>query len=111
MGGAGVGVILCQELTLDPTTITGAQWHEINQRLAYFWIFLAAMAGFGFSFLMAHAVIPSLVFTRDLPDQATRARKLFYAGAAGLFAIAVVFLVLALGVFRTIREIYPRWWM
>jgi len=96
---------------LEPTTITGAQWHEINVRLAYFWIFLAAMAGFGFSFLMAHAIIPSLLFTRDLPERAGRVRTLFYAGAAGLFATALVFLVLALGVFRVVRDIYPRWWM
>ena len=82
---------------MDPTVITGAQWHEINLRLAYFWIFLAAMAGFGFSFLMAHAVIPSLVFTRDLPEQAARVRGHGLVGVKGDNYFTIGLSVVAVG--------------
>lgn len=95
---------------MDPTFVTRAEWFEITQRLVFFWLFLACMIGFGFSFLIAHAFIPSLVFTHQLPAQADRARRLFYASAGVCLVAAIVFLALALNVFRTIEGIFPRWW-
>ena len=48
---------------MDPQYITGETWSEIGSWLKFLWLFLLFSVGFGFNFLMAHAIIPSLIVT------------------------------------------------
>jgi hypothetical protein len=86
-------------------------WDEIDTGLIYFWFALLMMVAMAVSFLLAHAIIPSLVGTRDLPQGFARLRPVFYAST-------VIFLLLALFLYYTTwqtisvyLDIYPRKWI
>lgn len=69
---------------------TPEQWAQITSGLIWFWAFVACIVVFAASLLLAHAMIPSLVSTRQLPGRALGARPVFY-GLALIFLVAAIF--------------------
>ena len=86
-------------------------WDELDTGFIYFWLALAMMVAMSVSFLLAHAIIPSLVGTRDLPQGFAKLRPVFYGAT-------IVALILALFLYYTTwqtvsvyLDIYPRKWI
>ncbi|MBI4297711.1 MAG: hypothetical protein HY676_04190 [Chloroflexi bacterium] len=48
---------------MDPQPLVAQTWDKLSEIVYFLWFFLAAMSAFGGSFLLAHAIIPSLVTT------------------------------------------------
>ncbi|MCX2726396.1 hypothetical protein OO015_02675 [Thermomicrobium sp. 4228-Ro] len=96
---------------MTPANVTPAQWEQIHQALIWFWAFLACVVAFAANMLVAYAIIPSLVSTRDLPAKVSAIRPI-------LFVLAAVFLLAALYAFvnivngiQVLYEIWPRRWI
>lgn len=96
--------------TLSPTSnpIATQDWVQIAGTLVYLWIFAASWVTFALSFLIGHAIIPSLVHTHHVPRSVSAVRPVFYlislAGAAG----AVFAIVSWLNWLPVIYRIFPR---
>ena len=58
----------------DPDQVTSADWANIHNWLTLLWIYFFVVIGFAFTMLIAHAWIPSMLMTRQLPPIAGRAR-------------------------------------
>ncbi|MBI2855552.1 MAG: hypothetical protein HYX93_01745 [Chloroflexi bacterium] len=96
---------------MDPEYITSADWREIGNLLTFLWLFLFFAIGFGFNFLMAHAIIPSLIITGHLPERFTRIRRFFYTSAvAALVGVGIVLGRAAVEA-HLIEDFWKRWWI
>ena len=96
---------------MTPAVVTAEQWQQIYQTLVCFWAFLGCIVVFAANLLVAYAIIPSLISTRDLPAKVAAIRPL-------LFALAAIFLVAALFAFvnivngiQVLYEIWPQRWI
>ena len=56
----------------DPDQVTSADWANIHNWLTLLWIYFFVVIGFAFTMLIAHAWIPSMLMTRQLPPIAGR---------------------------------------
>ena len=96
---------------MDPGYINSSDWGAIGGFLTFLWVMFFSAVGFGFNFLMAHAIIPSLIGSGHLPERVGKARPLFYGGAVmalGLVAFALSRLVAEAGL---IEDFWPRFWI
>jgi hypothetical protein len=96
---------------MDPEFINSSDWRAIGDILTFLWLLFFAAVGFGFNFLMAHAIIPSLVGSGHLPARLDKARPVFYGGAALALAVVVFALNRAADKAGLIAEFWPRWWI
>ena len=76
--------------------------------LQWFWIYFPIVVTFALTLLTAHAIIPSLVNTGQLPESAQRLRPPLTVFAVLLFSAGVVILVLGINATLDVREIYNR---
>ncbi len=95
----------------DPLSISADSWNEIGKWLQALWLYFLLILVFAFSFLVAHAVIPSLVSTGHLPQRYMKMRRLAYAVALVAFVGAMVFLSYAAILTQLLGDIYDRWWI
>ena len=96
---------------MDPVYINSDLWGSTGNILTYIWILFFSAVGFGFNFLMAHAIIPSLIGSGHLPARLQKARPLFYGGAALALALVIFALNRAAANAGFLEDIYPRWWI
>ena len=96
---------------MDPVYINSDLWGSTGNILTYIWILFFSAVGFGFNFLMAHAIIPSLIGSGHLPARLQKARPLFYGGAAFALALVIFALNRAAANAGFLEDIYPRWWI
>ena len=96
---------------MSPDYITVEQWSCISTVLRFLWAYWLFIIGFALTLLLAQAIMPSLVFTRQLPMGIMRLRPLLYLGAFGILPIALLFLILAFVNIDVIPEIWGRWWI
>ena len=96
---------------MDPEFITSADWREIGNLLHFYWFILLFAIAFGFNFLMAHAVIPSLVVTKHLPPSVDKSRRLFYTGALISLGLVLFFLLRIVQEAHILRSVWDRWWI
>ncbi len=96
---------------MDPEFITSADWQRIGNLLHYFWFVLLFAIGFGFNFLMAHAVIPSLIETRHLPQRLDRSRRIFYIGALGFLGLVLFSVSRIVAEAHILKSVWERWWI
>ena len=96
---------------MTPANVTPAQWEQIHQALIWFGAFLGCVVVFAANLLVAYAIIPSLISTRDLPARVGVIRPF-------LFALAALFLLAALYAFvnivngiQVLYEIWPQRWI
>ena len=96
---------------MDPEYINSDIWRSTGDILTFIWILFFAAVGFGFNFLMAHAIIPSLIGSGHLPARLQKARALFYGGAALALALVVFALNRTFVNAGFIEDFWPRWWI
>ena len=96
---------------MDPEFITTEHWSDISTVLRFLWLYFLFIIGFAFTILLAHAIIPSLVSTGQLPASADRLRPLMYLSALGILVFALGFLVLSMVNADVIGQLWGRWWI
>ena len=77
---------------------TADQWVQINSGLIWFWAFAACIVVFAANLLLAHAMIPSLVSTRQLP------KRVILVGA--IFSLANI-----VGSLSVLFDLYEKVWI
>jgi hypothetical protein len=90
--------------------LTANDWVRLSELIAHLWVMTAVMVATGLTYMLAHAMIPSLVLTGDIPvDQGRRVRAPLYAmfalGLAGIVTIVVKATLLALDL---LPQLLPR---
>ncbi len=96
---------------MDPELVTTKDWADISTPLRFLWAYWVFIIGFAFTLLLAHAIVPSLVSTRQLPAGIARLRPMLYLGGIGILTIAVIFLVLTWANIGFIGRLWDRWWI
>jgi hypothetical protein len=93
----------------DPKALTNANWTDIHVWLQLFWIYVPLIVTFAITMLIAHALIPSLIITGQLPQKSNRFRVPL-TGFAFLVLIAAV-TILVLGIIQTldVEKFYDRY--
>ena len=93
----------------DPKALTSANWNDIHLWLTYFWIYAPLVLTFAITMLTAHAIIPSLVITGQLPVAANRLKIPLTLFSALIFAAAVVMMVLTVDRTLDLAKFWDRW--
>lgn len=97
-------------LEVDPQALGTAQWEQVGSALLYLWALLFFMGGVVSNFIIAHAVIPSLVTTRHIASRYQALRLFFY----GLTVVALAFWIWSAVSFlqatEVLRLFYPKVW-
>ena len=90
-----------------PRYITSADWANLSRLLFPLWRLVGGVFGFAGSMLLAHAVIPSLATSRDLPDpRLVKLRPPLYLGAALFLLLAIFAVTLIVDRVGVLREIF-----
>ena len=92
----------------DPKALTSVEWNNIHMYLQWFWIYFPSVVTFGLTLLTAHAFIPSLVNTGQLPESMQRLRVPLTGFAALLFVAGAVILILGINATLDVRHVYNR---
>ncbi len=92
----------------DPKALTSVEWTNIHLYLQWLWIYFPIVVTFAITLLTAHAIIPSLVNTGQLPESTQRLRIPLTGFAVLLFVAGVVILVLAINATLDVRQVYNR---
>jgi hypothetical protein len=94
---------------MDPQYLDRHYWDLIGTLLPHLALFVALMVNMAISFLMAHAVIPSLAMTRDIPLDVGKLRGILYPISALSFVLAAFALGRAVYLMVVVLEyFYPR---
>jgi hypothetical protein len=95
---------------MDPQFLYQQQWEQISRLLPHGAVFVALMVNMAISFLLAHAIIPSLEATYDIPANIRSLRRILYPisaismlGAAVTLARAIIIMV------EVLQYMYPRY--
>jgi hypothetical protein len=97
---------------MDPQAIGPEQWARISHMLTYLYLFTGLGLTSALGFLFGHAIIPSLVASRDMPPALGTLRWLAYP-LSGV-ALALMLYALIQGVrlaLEVMRDVYPRMWI
>ena len=95
---------------MDPYAPTAAEWDMIGNNITFLTLALLSALITGPSFLIAHAIIPSAVATRSIPEKFNKLRPIFYiVGFLGLASIITFFCLAAAALFnaRSISSVLP----
>lgn len=95
----------------DPQFLDSEVWAGIGEFLTWLGLFALFVIGSGLNFLLAHAVVPSLVTTGHLPKQVERVRVALYGVALVAFVGASWFFVRLVVTGEVISDIYDRFWI
>ncbi|MDI3339647.1 MAG: hypothetical protein QJR03_03865 [Sphaerobacter sp.] len=90
---------------------TAEQWTQINSGLIWFWAFPSCIVIFAASLLLAHAMIPSLVSTRQLPQKAMSVRPVFYLIALVALVGAIFSLANIVTHLSVLYDLYQKVWI
>ena len=93
----------------DPKAISSANWNDIHIWLTYFWIYVPLVLTFALAMLTAHAIIPSLIITGQLPASAGRLKFPLTLFSALVFAAAAVMMVLTVDRTLDLAKFWDRW--
>ena len=92
----------------DPKALTSVEWNNIHMFLQWFWIYFPIVVTFGLTLLVAHAVIPSMVSTGQLPESTQKLRVPLTGVAALLFVAGAIILSLGINAQLDLKAIYDR---
>ena len=92
----------------DPKALTSVEWNNIHMFLQWFWIYFPIVVTFGLTLLVAHAVIPSMVSTGQLPESTQKLRVPLTGVAALLFVAGGIILSLGIYAQLDVKAIYDR---
>jgi len=94
---------------MDPRIMTAEQWQLNNDTLRYLVLFVGLVINTAMSFLLAHAIIPSLVNSGEMPARISRLRGILYPISAVSFLLFLwSFSIVITGVVSVIQTFYPR---
>ncbi len=96
---------------MDPAFVDNSIWHDISTMLRLLWVYVLIIIVAAFTFLTAHAIIPSLAGSGLVQAWIARVRPLLYIGALGIFLIAVVTIALILLQADVAQRVLPGWWI
>ena len=96
---------------MDPSFVSTGIWHDLSTLLRFLWVYIFFIINASFSFLLAHAILPTLVNSGQFPARIARLRPLLYLGALGSFVLALVFLAVTAVNADVIGRVWPRWWI
>lgn len=96
-------------LSTDPTFITALDWQRVGGLLLTLWWLLGSLLGFAGAMLLAQGVVPSLGFTRDIPEATVRLLRPPLYGAAALFLVlAALSALVFVGRLDILKEIFDK---
>ncbi len=93
----------------DPKSLTSSNWNDIHIWLTLMWIYIPVIFTFALSMLTAHAIIPSLIITGQLPPSASRLKVPLTAFAFLVLIAAVIILAFAMNQTLIIEDFWDRW--
>ena len=95
---------------MDPQQLSRAEWAEIGTALKFLWLALIFAFAAGPSLLTAHALIPSAIGTKTIPQTFEKLRLPLYA--FGLVCVVGIFasLFMVSQNLQWLHDMYPRWW-
>lgn len=96
---------------MDPAAIGADQWKEIGSLLTNLWIVVFFIVVFAANLILGHNMVPSLLYTKDVPQIAQKARPVFYLFAVVSFAVAMVFLVMVIIEADVMRDFWENYWI
>ena len=96
---------------MDPAFVTNEIWHDISGMLRFLWLYVFFIIGFAFNLLIAHAIIPSLVGSGQIPERIAKLRPVFYLASAGILVFALAALVIFLVQVDVVADVLNRWWI
>ncbi len=96
---------------MDPSFLSNPLWHDLSTMLRFLWVYIFFIIGAALNFLVAHAILPSLVNSGQLPARIARLRPLFYLSALGSFTLALAFFILTIVNAGVVGRVWPRWWI
>lgn len=96
---------------MDPAAIGADQWKEIGSLLTNLWIVVFFIVVFAANLILGHNMVPSLLYTKDVPQIAQKARPVFYLFAVVSFAAAMVFLTMVIIEADVMRDFWADYWI
>ena len=97
---------------MEPANLDVNDWQRLHTLLVSLYLLVALVLPGAIAFLVAHAVIPSLILTRQLPAPFGRYRVGLYMVAAEAALVGTVLLVRVVRLGHAIlQDLYPRWWI
>lgn len=97
---------------MDPQAVSAADWTEISRVLILLYLFCGLGLASALSFLFGHAIVPSLVESRDAPRAIAVLRWAAYPLALVGTVLTVYALARAFGLATDLMlRIYSRTWM
>ena len=96
---------------MDPYAPTAAEWNLIGDNITFLTLALLSAFITGPSLLIAHAIIPSAVATKTIPEKFNKLRPIFYiVGFLGLASIITFFTLAFFNFYEVLQRIYPSFW-
>jgi hypothetical protein len=94
---------------VDPTLLTPGPWDELSRALVNLTMFVGLVVTAALAFLCGHAIVPSLIATRDVPPQARLFRWIFYPLSAVCLVPMLYALAQALSlIVGVLQRFFPR---
>ena len=96
---------------MDPAFVTNEIWHNISGMLRFLWVYVFFIIGFALNLLIAHAIIPSLVGSGQIPERIANLRPVFYLASGGALVFALAALVISMLQVGIVTDVFNRWWI
>ena len=96
---------------VDPVAVNAELWSDIGNWLHWLWAYFFCIVILAFTFLTAHAIIPSLVSSGHLPERFMQLRRPLYLGVAIFGGLAMLFLTWTVGNSHLLEDLYNRFWI
>ena len=96
---------------VDPASITASDWSAVGDWLHWLWAYFLCIVIIAFTFLTAHALIPSLMASGHLPREAQKLRPPIYAGSVIMLGLAMLFLAWTVNNSYLLEQVYNRFWI
>ena len=96
-------------MQLDPNVMGPQQWALVNQAMGTLVLFVILLVNTAVSFLIAHAVLPSLGYSEDIPPDFLRFRRILYPiSFVSLLAAVFAFSRAITIAISLMQQTYPR---
>ena len=108
----------------DPAFITTELWNSLGNTILWLFLFVVTMILGGIHFLLAHALVPSIMLNgyltlrgdaRELPsfirEKEKQIRGALYLGSLFFVSVSIVCLVIMISGIDFVAELYDRWYI
>jgi hypothetical protein len=96
---------------VDPAAVNASSWSDIGNWLLWLWAYFFSIVIIAFTFLTAHAIIPSLVSSGHLPGQFMKLRGPMYLTVLIFAGLAALFMVWTVDHSLLLEDVYNRFWI